>query len=226
MAQTLGTDAEGFPDGFGAGGFAGVVGKAQTGCARISVDGAERFGAGSSLVAAKADADDGGELGAEFDGLADDTFRFGHSEVADCVKDPENGEAQLAFGAVAGAFESREDGFEACGIVIAPHVDDADGDVDLGVDYTLFSEVLAHAPRDEFVVVGMDELTGHGFEGFDEACEISELVDGFRIGEGDRRGVVALAEFDEGRGRDGALKVEVEFGFGKSANERCNVVHL
>ena len=33
MAQTLGTDAEGFPDGFGAGGFASVVGKAQTGCA-------------------------------------------------------------------------------------------------------------------------------------------------------------------------------------------------
>ena len=154
MAQTLGTDAEGFPDGFGAGGFAGVVGKAQTGCARISVDGAERFGAGSSLVAAKADADDGGELGAEFDGLADDTFRFGHSEVADCVKDPENGEAQLAFGAVAGAFESGEDGFEACGIVIAPHVDDADGDVDLGVDYTLFSEVLAHGNKNPGVAKG------------------------------------------------------------------------
>ena len=226
MAQTLGADAEGFPDGFGAGGFPGVVGKAEAGGARFGVDGAERFGAGAPFVAAKADADDGRELCAEFDGLADNTFGLGHGEVADCVKDPENGEAQFAFGAVAGALESRKDGFEARGIVIAPHVDDADGDVDLGMDYTLFCEVLAHAPSDEFVVVGVDELTGNGFEGFDEAGEVSELVDGFRGGEGDRRGVVAPAEFDEGSGCDGAFKMEMEFGFGKSADERCDVVHL
>ena len=105
--------------------------------------------------------------------------------MADGVEDPVNGEAQLAFGAVAGALESREDGFEARGVVVAPHVDDADGDVDLGVDYTLFGEVLAHAPGDELVVVGVDELTGDGFEGFDEAGEVGELIDGFRGGEGD-----------------------------------------
>ena len=41
-----------------------------------------------------------------------------------------------------------------------------------------------------------------------------------------RRGVVALAEFDEGCGRDGALEMEMEFGLGESANERRDVVHL
>src|SRR6476620_7007611 len=115
MAQTFGADAEGFPDGFGAGGFAGVVGKAETGGARFGVSFAERFGASASFVTTESDTDDGRELGAELDGLAHNTFPFRDGEVANGVEDPENGEAQLAFGAVAGAFESREDGFEARG---------------------------------------------------------------------------------------------------------------
>ena len=128
MAQTLGADAERIPDGFGASGFAGVIGEAEAGGARFGVDGTKGLGAGASLVTAEADADDGGKLGAEFDGLADDTFRFGNGEVANSVEDPVNGEAQFAFCAVSGAFESREDGFEARGIVIAPHLISLDPD--------------------------------------------------------------------------------------------------
>ena len=41
------------------------------------------------------------------------------------------------------------------GIEVAPHIDDADGDEDLGVDDALLGELLHHAPGDEFVVFGV-----------------------------------------------------------------------
>ena len=100
--------------------------------------------------------------------------------MADGVEDPVERRGRVrAARAFAGAFEAGEDGLEARGIVVAPHVDDADGDVDLGVDDALRGEMLHHAPGGELVVFGADEQAGDGFEGFDEAGEISELIEGF-----------------------------------------------
>ena len=84
-----------------------------------------------------------------------DALGFRNGEVADGVEDPVDREAEFAFGAHRAPFQSREDGFEARGIVIAPHVDDADGDVDFGVDDALLGEMLHHAPGGEFVVFGV-----------------------------------------------------------------------
>ena len=110
--------------------------------------------------------------------------------------------------------------------MIAPHVDDADGDEDLGVDHALLGEVLHHAPRCEFVVFGVHELAGDGLEGFDEAGEISELVEGFGFAQGDGLGVVALAELDERGGRDGAFEMEMKLGLGQAADEGLDIVHV
>ena len=72
--------------------------------------------------------------------------------MADGVEDPVKRKSQFPFGADPGAFQTCEDGLEARGVVIAPHVDDADGDVDFGVDDALLGEMLHHAPGGEFVV--------------------------------------------------------------------------
>jgi hypothetical protein len=65
------------------------------------------LGAGSALVSAETDADDGGVIFAHLGGFAEDAIGFLDGEVADGVEDPVEGEAKLAGGALAGAFETR-----------------------------------------------------------------------------------------------------------------------
>jgi len=67
-------------------------------------------------------------------------------EVADGVEDPVEGQAEFPLAAFAGALEAGKDGFKCAGIEVAPHVDDADGDVDLGMDNALGRKLLDHAP--------------------------------------------------------------------------------
>ena len=86
---------------------------------------------------------------AHLGGFAEDAIGFFDGEVADGVEDPVEREAKLARGALAGALEGGEDGLEAARIEVAPHIDDADGDVDLGVDHALRGELLHHAPGGE-----------------------------------------------------------------------------
>ena len=131
----------------------------------LGVEGTECLGAGKALVSAEADADDGGVLRTHFGGLTEDALGLFDGEVADGVEDPVEREAQLAGGAQTGAFQAGEDGLKTCGIVVAPHIDDADGDVDLGVDDALRGEMLHHAPGDQLVVVRAGEQAGDGAEG-------------------------------------------------------------
>ena len=142
---------------------------------------------------------------AQLGGLAEDALGFLDGEVADGVEDPVEREAKLADGALAGAFQTREDGLEAARIEVAPHIDDADGDEDLGVDHALGGEVLHHAPCGQLVVFRVAQAARDGLEGLNELSEVSELVErlGFVWGEGIC--VVAGAELDQGGGRDGAF---------------------
>ena len=103
--------------------------------------------------------------------------------------------------------------------MVAPEVDDADRDVDLGMDDALLGEVLHHAPGGQLVVVGGDEQPGDGLEGVKEAGEIGEAVEGFGFREGERGGVVAGAELDQGGGKDGAFEMKVQLGLGEAADE-------
>ena len=112
VADALGADGERLPDGLGAGGFAGVVGEAQAGLRGLGIEGAEGLGAGAALVAAEADADDGGVVRAHFGGLAEDALGLFDGEVAHGVEDPVEREAQFALGALAGALQAGEDGLE------------------------------------------------------------------------------------------------------------------
>src|ERR1700733_6652222 len=116
MPETFGADGERFPDGRRAGRFAGVVGQAQACVARFSVESAKRLGTGDTLVASQADADDGVIFGAQLRCFAKDAFGFGHSEVADGVEDPVEGDAQLLLAALAGSFKAGKDRFEAGGV--------------------------------------------------------------------------------------------------------------
>jgi hypothetical protein len=81
----------------------------------------------------------------------------------------------------------------------------------------LGGEVAEHIEGDELVVGGGVEALGDGFEAEEEAGEVVVGVDGARVGEGERGGVVAAGELDEGLGCDGAFEVKVELGFGKAA---------
>ena len=58
VADALRADGERLPDGLGPGGFAGVVGQAQSGLRGLGIERAKGLGAGAALVAAQADSDD------------------------------------------------------------------------------------------------------------------------------------------------------------------------
>src|SRR5271155_4973205 len=116
MADALGADGEGFPDGGGAGGFAGVVGEAKAGGFGAGVEVAEWLGACSALVSAEADGDDGGVVSAHLDGFAEDAVSFLDGEMADGIEDPIEREAQFEGGTFAGAFQGGEDRLKAAGI--------------------------------------------------------------------------------------------------------------
>ncbi len=102
-------------------------------------------------------------------------------------------------------------------------VEDADGDVDLGVADALGGEVAEHVVGDELVVGGGVEAGGDGFEAEEEAGEVVVGVDGAGFGEGEGGGVVAEGELDEGFGGDGAFEVEMELGFGEAAEPEFGV---
>ena len=116
-------------------------------------------------------------------------------------------------------------GSKAARIEVAPHIDDADGDVDLGVDDALLGEVLHHAPCGELVIFGVPEAAGDGLEGLNELGEIGEAVEGFGFGEGEGAGVVAGAELDQRGGQDGAFEVQMQLGLGQAADEIADFSH-
>ena len=193
MADALGADGECFPDGFRAGGFAGVISEAQASGFGAGEKVAEGFGAGAALISAEANGDDGGVVRAHFDGFAEDAVGLFDGEMADGIEDPVERQAEFGCGAFAGMFECGEDWLEAARIEVAPHIDDADGDVDLSVDNALLGELLHHAPGGEFVIFGVAEAAGDGLEGFDEFGEVGEPVERFGLSQGQAAGVVAGA---------------------------------
>src|SRR5437763_6999770 len=110
MSNSLRADGECLADGLRSGGFAGVVGQAQAGLARLLVKGAERLRTAAALVAAETDADDGRVLIAHLRGLGKDHAGFFQGEVTYGVEDPVEGQAQLSGGALAGPLQPGEDG--------------------------------------------------------------------------------------------------------------------
>ena len=90
-----------------------------------------------ALVAAQADADDRGVWARISAALRKTRSASSHGEVAHGVEDPVEREAQLALAALPRPLQAGKDGLEGARIVVAPHVDDAHGDVDLGVDHAL-----------------------------------------------------------------------------------------
>ena len=233
-AWPIRADGERFANGLGAGGFAGVVGEAQAGLRCLGKEGAERLGAGPPLVAAQADADNGRELRPEFGGLAEDSLGLGDGEVADGVEDPVERDPQLALAALAGSFEAGEDGLEGGGVVVAPAVDDAGSDKDLGVDHALRGEMLDHAPGGQLVVFGADQAVGHGLEGIEEAGEVCESVECLGLGQrkrvcpphhGGQARRMAGAQLHQSRRQDGAFKMQMQLGLGEAADEGFDFRH-
>ena len=116
-----------------------------------------------------------------------------NAEVADGVDDPEERDVEVGFGAGAAAFNGGDDLID---VEATLPVEDADGDVDLGVADALGGEVAEHVVGDELVVRGGVEAGGDGFEAEEEAGEVVIVVDGAGFGEGEGGGVVALRELD------------------------------
>ena len=95
VPNALGTDGKRLPDGLGARGFASVVCQAQAGARSFGVGAAKRFRAGSALIAAQSDADDGRIARAQLRGLAKDPIRLFNGEVANRVEDPVKRKVEL-----------------------------------------------------------------------------------------------------------------------------------
>ena len=123
-----------------------MVGESQARFARLGIGGVEGRGAGTALVTAQANSDDGRVSKTKFSGFAEDALGLLDGEVAHGVEDPVNREAQFACSALAGSLQGGEDGLDGGGVVVAPTVDDADRDVNLGVDHSLGGQMLHHAP--------------------------------------------------------------------------------
>ena len=217
VTDTLGADVEGTPDSFRADGFACMGGEPQSSVAGFRIEVAERFSAGAALVAADADTDDGRKLRAKFRCFAKDAGGLSGTEVANGVEDPVKRDAEFGFCVGAGTLHADE---ERLKLASAPIIDDANGDVDLGMDNALAGKALEHAPCDQFVVFGSSQVLGHRFEGHEEAGEVGVAIESPGLGEVEGRGIVACAELDEGFWSNGAFQVEMEFGFGEAANER------
>src|SRR5579872_2188777 len=181
MAQSLRSDCKRLPDRLRPGCLPGMVGQVQSGFARLSIEMPEWFRAGMALVPSEADSNNRWIASAQLGGLAEDALGFCDSEVPNSVEDPIDRHPEFALPADTRPLEAFEDGFETCCVVLAPHVDDADRDVDFGVDDALGGERFDHAPGDEFVVIGADQLARDGLEGIDESGKVSELIECFRL---------------------------------------------
>src|ERR1700678_1164617 len=163
---------------------------------------------------------------AHLDGLAKNALGFLHREMADGVKDPVEREAQFAQAALPGSFQASKDRLEAARIEVAPHVDNADRDVDLGVNDALLGQMLDHAPGGQFVIFRRNEAARDGLEALDEAGEVVEAIEGFGFGEGDGTGIMAGAELDQSRWQNGALEVQMQFGLRQPTDEAFDLRHL
>jgi len=74
--------------------------------------------------------------------------------------------------------------------VIAPDVNDADRNVDFGMDHALSCKVLHHAPGGQLVVFRVKQQPGNGFKGVHEPGEVLEMVNGLSLGKCEQIGVV------------------------------------
>src|SRR5580700_8519757 len=212
VADTFGAQVERSPDGFGRAGFAGVGGGAEAVVERVGVYAAKKFGRTFLFVAANADADHVA-LAVEH-GELENSLRLLDAEVAGRVENPKQRDAEIAGTPGASTFESVEDGGE---ILLAAQAD-ADRDVNFGVENVLRFQLLHEAVGDELVVVGAAEMLADRLERHEETSEIGVVVELGGFGEGG--GVsMTLAEFNQRRGFDGALKMQVQLGLGKMADE-------
>ena len=141
-------------------------------------------------------------------------LRFLDSEVAGGVEDPQQGHAEVARAAGASAFQAFEDGGE---ILLAEKAD-ADRNVDLRVQHGFFFQPLHQAVGDEFVVVRATQVRTDGLEGHQKTLEIGVAVQRLDLGQ---RGAFAveLAEFEQRRGLDRALQVQVQLRLGELTDE-------
>ena len=224
VADALCPDVDGGPDAGGtfddAAGFASVGGEAQTGGASLGVKVFEEGSGTSRFVSPDADADDGGILLAEFGGLAEDSGGLFGAEVAYGVDEPVEGGTSLLLAADSATLDGFDEGFD---FRVLPVIEDADGDVDLGVDDALGGEGADHVVGDELVVCGRTEAGCDGLEGGKEAEEVVVGVEAAGVIEGEWRGVVAAGELDQGLRLDGAFEVKMELDLGEIAQPGCEV---
>ncbi len=140
--------------------------------------------------------------------------------MADGVDDPEERDVEVAFASGSALLDGGHDFVD---VEAGEVVEDADGDVDLGVADALGGEVAEHVVGDGLVVGGGVEALGDGLEAHEEAGEVGvgvDLAGGF---EGERGGVVAERKLDERLGSNGAFEMQVELSLGEAAEPEFGV---
>jgi hypothetical protein len=138
--------------------------------------------------------------------------------VADGIDDPEQGDAEVLFAADTAALHGERDGVDVESVL---PLEDADGDVGLGVANSLDAEVAEHVVGDGLVVGGLVKAFGDGLEAHEEAGEVLVAINGPGLFGGEGHGVVGAGEFDEGLGGNGAFEMEMQLRLGQ-AFEPCH----
>jgi hypothetical protein len=215
MPKALGADVDRSPNAFGTDGLSGVGGEAKAGLACLGVEFSKRLGSGAAFVASDADPDDRGEIRPKFGSFPEDARGLFGPEVPDSVEDPEHRDAQFLLGPDAGALHAEEKWFE---LAASPVVDDAHGYIDFGVDDALGGQPFEHAPSRQFVILGGLKVLGDGLEGHQETGKVGVLKQSASLSHVKWSRVVAFAQLDQRLRSDGALEVQVQFGFGQAAD--------
>ena len=212
VADAFGTKIERSPHGFGRTILAGVSGEAHAVIGSPGVGITKKFGRRFQFVATDADADNFAIVIAN--GEFEDFLGSLRAELADSVENPDKRDAEVARAAGAAAIEPFEDGRK---ILFAPEAN-ANRNVNLGVQNTLFFEALHQTVGDQFVIFWRAKMLGDVLEGEQEAREIVvevELIDLDLI----NKVAMAPAKFEKCGGFDCPFEVQMEFRLRQLAEE-------
>ncbi len=144
-------------------------------------------------------------------GLLEHALGLLRTEMAHGIDDPKNRDAELALSAQPAALGGLHDQIH---VQPGKAVEDAEGEVHLGVAHPLRREVAHHVVGDGFVVGRSMQAFGDGFEAHQKAGKVGVAVDRLGLLESERNGIIYAGELHQGLGRDRALEVQVQLRFG------------
>src|ERR1700677_2645697 len=177
------------------------------------IDSCEPFRRPRALVAADAERNPIAIM--KLNGEIEHTLRFFGAELPNRIEDPQQRNAEVFFSALSSAFQALEN----CGeILLAPEAD-TDRNNDLRVQNILRLQPLHQTVRNQLVVFGRAQVSGHIFESREETGEVLVVVKLLLYGKRCSVHPVTLTKLKQGRRLDRAFKMQMQLGLRKREDE-------